>query len=154
MFSSLLVLLLIIKFKLKCATNGFYYFNKYYGADCLRLYRKLHNSSIKLNKLELDLDFLTKCKVYNVIPKFLRFKLYKKSLHNTNFYSSWQTKLLNNEIKFKKKNISRTKDELAATSTSFRTIVSQIDFYLSSHFIKQELSKRSASMKVIHRKKT
>ena len=68
-----------------------------------------------------------------------------------NFYSSWQTKLFNNEIKFKKKNISRKKDELAATSTSFRTVASSLKSCI--HFIKQELSKHLASLKEIHQRK-
>ena len=76
LISSLLVLLFTIQLKLKCATNGFNYFNRHYGADCLQLYRRLHvhihNSSTKINKLELDLDFLRKYRAYNVFPKFLR----------------------------------------------------------------------------------
>ena len=35
--------------------------------------------------------------------KFLRFKLYKRILQTSNFYKSWQAKLLIHEIKIKKK---------------------------------------------------
>ena len=80
------------------ATNGLNYFNKYYGANCLQLNRRLHNSSIKHNKLELDLYFLTTCKVYDVFPQLLRFKLYKKSLQTTNFWTSFLS--IRNQMKF------------------------------------------------------
>ena len=66
--------------------------------------KKLFNKK-KHVKACLDVEFLIKCKTFNVIPKFLRFKLYKKSLRSASFYRSWQTKLLNYEIICKKKDI-------------------------------------------------
>ena len=65
-----------------------------------------------------------------------------------NFYSSWQAKLLNNEIKLKKKNISRTKDE-PVDATVFRTIGLSNRLLLSSYFIKQELSKRYITQHIL-----
>ena len=37
--------------------------------------RKLEKLSIKLKKANLDITFLSNCKVFNVIPKFLAFNL-------------------------------------------------------------------------------
>ena len=76
-----------------------------YGQDGIRLFHQIEDNRRKLEKLLLDRDFLIKCKIYNVFPKFLRFKLYKGSLENSKFYKSWQTKLLNNEINEKRKAI-------------------------------------------------
>ena len=35
-------------------------------------------------------NMLKLCKTYNVIPKFLRFKLHKRSLRSASFYRPWQ----------------------------------------------------------------
>ena len=67
-----------------------------YGSNYVIQYRIYENSRKKLEKAKLDLKFLEACKIYNVIPKFLRFKLH------TNFYKAWQSKLLINEINLKK----------------------------------------------------
>ena len=60
---------------------------------------------MQLEKCKLDVIFLTKCKTFGVIPKFLRFRLYKRSLHTTCFYKSWQNKLLNSELQSKGSNL-------------------------------------------------
>ena len=69
----------------------------------------LMNAKSKLEKTKCDLEFLNKCKTYNVIPKFLRFKLYKRNVQNSNLYKSWQYKLLNLEIKSKNNILKRNK---------------------------------------------
>ena len=65
-------------------------------------FRTYWTTSRKFETCKLDIDFLVKCKTYNIFPKFLHFKLYKRSLHTTNFYKAWQNKLLFTEIKCKK----------------------------------------------------
>ena len=78
--------------------NVITFLRDHYNTDHVKCYRKLDNESKRLQKTELDLLFLRKCKVYNVMPKFLRFKLYKKSLNSSVFYKEWQVKLLDLEI--------------------------------------------------------
>ena len=77
------------------------YISSKYGIDALRAVRKYKNIALKLTRCELDLIFLKTCKVYDVFPKFLRFKLYKKSLNSASFYTKWQNKLMLYEIKSK-----------------------------------------------------
>ena len=61
-----------------------------YGPNLLQAVRKYKNILFKLTKCELDKNFLENCKVNDITPKFLRFKLYRKSLNLSNFYKSWQ----------------------------------------------------------------
>ena len=88
------------------------YIKDNYGEEGRLLFRKYNNSVRKLKKLELDLTFLIKCKVYNTIPKFLQFKLYKKTLQSAHFYKQWQAKLLNHEIQDKKRCINKLTQEV------------------------------------------
>ena len=69
-----------------------------YGDHGISSLNRLLNSSKKLQKLHLDIEFLQHCKTYNVVPKFLRFKLYRKSLMSGSLYKSWQDKLLTREL--------------------------------------------------------
>ena len=52
----------------------------------------------KIVKCKLDVTFLHTCKSFEIFPKFLRFKLYKKSLRNSKLYLTWQNELLEREI--------------------------------------------------------
>jgi len=100
------VLVLTFLIKLRCRNQDIFNFIRdRYDENALRTFKSYLKISRKLLKAELDLDFLTKCKVYNIFPKFLRFKLYKKCLQSSNYYRSWQCKLLCNEIQFKRRTI-------------------------------------------------
>ena len=68
-----------------------------YGRSTLQLFRKYESRCFKLKKSEADREFLVLCKSYNVVPKFMKFKLYKKSLYSTPLYNSWTNKLLMND---------------------------------------------------------
>ena len=59
-----------------------------YGSEALGLLRRYANNVNKVTRCELDLIFLQSCKVYDNTPKFLKFKLYKKSLNSAGFIKS------------------------------------------------------------------
>ena len=63
--------------------------------DGIRGFWKYGNTLYKLEKAKLDVDFLKRCKIFDVTPKFLRYRLYKLCLHKSAFYNKWQWKLLN-----------------------------------------------------------
>ena len=106
-FKSLVFVLIFILNLLKTrSTNFIEHVRNCYGGDGIRLYRKLCDASRKVTKTKLDIEFLQKCKIYNICPKFLKFKLYKKSLNSAAFYKAWQFKLLINELKSKRKTLS------------------------------------------------
>ena len=82
-----------------------------YGPEKVTLLFRVLNSSKKLHKCLLDIQFLKHCKVYNVLPKFLKFKLYSKSLMSGAFYKKWQEELLNRELHNKRENLRRFENE-------------------------------------------
>ena len=71
-------------------------------------------------KANLDVDYLVKCKIYNIFSKFLKFKLYRKSLLSSQLYKSWQTKLLNSEINEKKQTTSKLNKEIEHTEADLK----------------------------------
>ena len=149
------VFALLFIFKLRCnqAKNIFDYVGKRYGRDEVRLAHKFISTSKKVTKCNLDLEFLIKCKTYNVLPKFVRFKLYKRSLQTSNFYKSWQTKLLNNEINAKKKAIKLHERNLTSALATVHNSVSTIDRWILLRCADQQVSDFKKTTSLVHQRK-
>ena len=136
---SSLALLFILKIRLQSINNILTYTARRYGEEGKQLYRRYEATRKKHTKSCLDLEFLVKCKTYRTVPKFLRFKLYKRNLHSSSFYKSWQNKLLIHEINFKKKSIeqllSQTTELKDLISAKFSRIDSMIVFHCVNEFV-------------------
>ena len=60
-----------------------------------------------MEKARLDLEFLQYCMLNNITPNFIKFKLYKSSLYNSQFYLDATKQLLQMEMGSKQKLIDR-----------------------------------------------
>ena len=107
-----------------------------YGYSALHGFRKTEQASKRLAKKQLDLQFLECCKVYEVTPRFLKFKLYRRSLHGSELYKDWQRKLLDIEIRAKRKEIKEANLSLSHSFTTLKSIVSRLDFICLTKFIR------------------
>ena len=105
MFITTLVLLFIFKLRFPVGTPVTTLLFRRYGRNTLNAFRRKERTLRKLEHSKCDLEFLLKCKSYDILPKFLYFKLYRKNLCNSKLYRSWQFKLLNLEIKSKRHSI-------------------------------------------------
>jgi len=151
--STLFALTFILNLRFKQILDFPLHISSSYGEDGARILRNYYNTLKKLEKSKLDLDFLVKCKTYGVLPKFLRFKLYKRCLQNTNFYKSWQNKLLNKEISFKRSSVRRLEDELKILDSELRVRFSLIDGALVVRYCNREIVNFRDSTQATHRKK-
>ena len=153
MFQAALVVFFLIK--LCCPTNGsiFEYIKTKYDEDELNNVRKYERTLKSLRKSLLDVDFLTRCKVYNTIPKFLRFRLYKRALERKKFYSSWQSKLLNQELSFKNKQVQDLELELSNSLQILRDRLSFLDFHRVKKVIDGIVSRQISKMKITQDRK-
>ena len=104
------------------------YLRKCYGEDTLRVFRKYENFQKKTTKCQLDIDFLRKCKIYNVVPKFIRFKLYKKALTSSCFYKRWLNKLLVNELNCKQRELKSANSHTDELNYQLLRSVSFLDY--------------------------
>ena len=126
MFVVSLVLLFIIKLKFPRGTPISDVILRRYGRPVLNEFRKTERLHFKLEKNKCDSEFLKLCKAYNCTPKSIRFKLYKRCLHHSKIYKSWQCKLLNYEIKSKTRLISSLEDQYNNSLNVLRLSVSLI----------------------------
>ena len=108
-----------------------------YGPNLLKVYRKLLTDTRKLEKSKLDLIFLSKCKTYDVVPKFLRFKLYRKALQSGQFYKSWQVKLLDFEMSQK----TSQSHKLSANILEIKSIIQSKFTVFESYLINRTVTK-------------
>ena len=99
-----------------------------YGEQTLRKFRALEKTWSQHDKIEHDLQFLEACSNYEVIPKFLRIKLYKRTLQNTPLCKSFQNKLLLNEIKHKRSALHRRQSQLEEERNALKGCISSLDY--------------------------
>ena len=66
----------------------------------------------------------------------MRFKLYRKTLSNSNFYKSWTHKFLRNEIKIKWKCVRELELKVAEAYKTLKQVLSSFDFVLMTRVIR------------------
>ena len=72
-----------------------------YGTPVTKGIRKWERVATRLEKARLDEEFLRRCHTDVIIPKFLRFKCYRRNLKHSPVYLDCQLNLLRNEIDYK-----------------------------------------------------
>ena len=150
--SAVLAINLLINWRLSQNNLPAFIHNKY-GSNIKKIFWNYGNSLQKLRKAELDIDFLNKCKTYNVIPKFLKFKLYRKDLMKSHHYQSYQNKLLNNEIECRKRTVRRLTDVVSRYLQELHSSITTFHYVLCQRFFRLKNKQFSVKYKDIHTKK-
>ena len=106
------------------------------GEAFVRKIHKFEKSDYKLRKGHLDLRFLLECKKNNLMPKFLQFKLGNRHLHNSVVYKKCQMKLLEEEIRAKRKRINILEKDTKRIKEELQGTLSCLDFsFICSLFL-------------------
>ena len=123
-----LVFLFIIRLRFPSGIAVSDIIRKRYSHDVLKKIRTYEKLDYKHRKAELDLDFLVKCQVKSLIPKFLRFRVANRHLRNSAAYDQCSRLLLNEEIQIKKSIIRNCKKESNRLKSELQSILSHFDF--------------------------
>ena len=124
-----------------------------YEQDVYKCFCEYEKASQKLLKVTLDLEFLKKCKVFGVFPKFLRFKLYKRSLQNSYFYKTWQNKLLVKEIQDKRRSIDLFSEKKKCLFNSLSSLVGVVTLLRIRQYVSNRLNEQKTKTQETHSKK-
>ena len=127
--------------------------SKRYGDQVLRMFRTLERTSIRLTKAKCHLQFLNTCKLYNLTPKFLRFKLYDKRLHRTDHYKAYQRKLLEETIKAQNHKTRKLERLNRDSIASLKSNLDWIDFHILNHKIRTRCRITENGCKETHARK-
>lgn len=124
-----------------------------YDNSTYSIFQELEKTHRKLSKIEQDLRFLTHCQLQNIFPKFLRFKLYKKSLHSSEVYLQFQRTLLLNEIESKSQELLYLNKNLSHLKSSLHSRLSFFDYHAISFFISRQINKLKSKIIKVHNNK-
>ena len=89
-----------------------------YGDTIVKLVRKFEKVDFKHRKAALDLNFLQTCRSFNVIPKYLQFRVANKNLRRSQAYQKCLNHLLLAEINNKNKNLKVLVIELSSVKSN------------------------------------
>ena len=153
MLSNLLAILFLLRIKLSRSDHVADYLRRKYDGPTLKLYRRLESSAKKLEKARLDSEFLMYCGLNNIIPNFIKFKVYRKSLYCSNFYKDTCQNLLNIELNFKSKAVKRLQSLVSALSASFYPSLSFLDRLYLKHIIRVNVEKYVSDVGKVHERK-
>ena len=112
--------------------------------------RKYEKRSIKVKKAELDLNFLSNCRLFNVIPKFLAFNLPYSNDDDKRFI---RKRLLRSAIKKRKDERYKLEKELKKIHSEVCSILNVTDQYIISSLIKDSVKAMVKSTILTYEKK-
>ena len=98
---------------------------------------KLEKLSIKLKKADLAITFLSNCKVFNVIPKFLAFNLPNTNDADSRFI---RKRLLRSSLKKRKDERYKLEKELRKINIEVYGLLSSLDSYIIRALIKKNVN--------------
>ena len=124
-----------------------------YGVEAHRKFRLVEKLTRKLHKCENDINYLDTCNAYDVIPKFLRIKLYRRDLERSASHRDYQKQLLEEEIRYKIRNARRMREDLNSANITLHEKVSWIDSACLNLAISRKQSALDRITKGIHDKK-
>ena len=150
MYIYALVLLFLIRLRFPRGKSIVEIITRRYGRPALAVFRNTENHYFKKKKLECDLDFLNICKEYNIIPKFIRFKIYNPNFQNSRLYRSWSFKLLDLEIKSQSRKLLKCNRLLESARTNLKSVVSFLDYSCLLSMIKSNADKKIGNVKTTH----
>ena len=124
-----------------------------YGASTLKVFRNLERLRQQHEKIKLDLEFLESCHSYDILPKFLRIRLYRRPLERTPLCNSFQRKLLLNEIRFKRKALALKHTKLEETRAALKECVSALDYPCIQLWLQRRQDTTNKQTRRIHEQK-
>ena len=124
--------------------------NKYGGVLPISKLRKLEKLSLKVNKANLDINFLLNCRKLGVIPKFLFFNL---PYTNNNDAKAFRKRLLRSALRKRNHEKLKLDKELNNLKSKIRNIINGIKWYLLIQAIQKTVKHRNIQIAKTYEKK-
>ena len=147
------VLLFLLRLRFPRNVSIFATIRRRYGDEVTRDFRSWEKATRQATKSELDEVLLRRCFTDSIVPKFLRFKLYRSNLRDTPVYKECQQMLLKNEIDYKSRNTRNLKQICTDLEFRIKANVSFMDFVHMKLFVDKGITIFKKQVTDIHRKK-
>ena len=99
-----------------------------YGDVVFLTIRKTEKLSKKVQKAKCYLEFLRLCRIYQLTPKFVKIKLWKKRIKCTTEYTKFQQFCLKEEYNSRYKDVIKYEKELSILINILKSKLSTTDF--------------------------
>ena len=124
-----------------------------YGRDSRLTFYKCEKLYYRVHKLTLDSIFIKKCLLYQLTPKFIRFKLYSRRQMLRPGYKSFQRSLLTSELQFIQSRLKKTTKIYEDTLATLQSRVGPITRLKVKLFMKRYTQKKITEVEETHSKK-
>ncbi|XP_069993512.1 uncharacterized protein [Penaeus vannamei] len=153
MFTTVLGYLFILTIRRLSGKPITTYFKSKYGKTALDTFRRTEKLSYRSKKPQKDIKFLNLGKYYDVIPKFLNFRVHNPVFESTQIYRSWCFVLLDREISNQKKKETVITDKLNKDYLNPKSILSPMDYICITRLINNNVHKKMVKVDNIHSNK-
>ena len=124
-----------------------------YGDVILLTIRKTEKLSTKVQKAKCDLEFLRLCLIYQLTPKFVKIKLWKKRIKCTTEYTEFQQFCLKEEYKSRHKDVVKYEKELSTLIKILKSKLNKTDFtQLQRHLYNKAKTLKEQTTRIHHDK--
>lgn len=157
LYSVILSLLYIIKciHRIKINNNDsiIHTIKKKYGRQTLKLYRELEKSNIKYVRTEKSCEFLRKCLLYQIIPRFIRFKPYDKNFIKTTSYNEIGRKMTFDLYKRKQLSLNKIQKDINIKEISLKNQLSLYTWIKTHQYLNDRIKKECEVISSRHNEK-
>ena len=133
--------------------NYLNYIRQHEGPFAADLTFQFGKIQLKLNKTHMDLSFLKKCKKNNVLPSFVKFRISETYNRHQTLINDCYQRILINEIKLKKKNLSFYHRYSNRLITQMLNILDPIVYTRTRSIIERLIFQKRTEWGIIHEKK-
>ena len=124
-----------------------------YGQNTLKLFRQVEKTLLRLRKIDQDIQFIVKCQELKLIPTFCKLKpANRKSLSNRD-YTALQCQVLSLELKSKRRQLFKLKQEYGVIFQQLKSSVGYITFISLCKFLHNSAVSQCGRTSVRHAKK-
>ena len=157
LYSVLFSLLFIIKCIRRIKINNNYSLintiKKKYGRQTLKLYRQLEKSNLKYVRTEKSVEFLRKCLLYQIIPKFIRFKPYDKNFIKTISYKEIGRQMTLDLYKKKISQLNKIKKDINKNENLLKNQLSIYTWIKTNQYLNERIKKEYEVISIRHNDK-
>ena len=126
---------------------------KKHGENILTTYRQYEKLKLKLCRVEQAIEFLRICLLYNVHPKFIKFKPYNEKLRKTKKYKDQVREMLFDEYRTQYKLSNKLKSTLKNLELNLRNEISIVLWTRIDYYLKDLINRETKLIKERHKKK-
>ena len=124
-----------------------------YGESIFVSIRHCERLTLRLQKAKCDIEFLRCCLIYNLFPTFVKIRIWKSSLSDSEKYKTFQREMLIREFKCRQKQAKQIEKNISSILIELEKRISSIDFINVKNFYHDGACRVHSKVMPIHQKK-